>query len=321
MAPIKKPTPQKRFRVGRRHSLVATLLAINYKKLNKRLDKIIQLLEVRVSATARKNEGENVTKATVPTTSPTFTIDWDVIKAIKTSILPSSQTATPEANAQPQSRLMLLPRELRNQIYELVLVSSGPIIEPHRQMSQNRDDATTCIEDINSSLLMTCRRVYAEAEPLLYGTLNTFQFGSPRHVRLFTTGARCRPADSIRHVSFVFPKPYPQDFKGRAVEAKVWVTSLFPMFEMKDVLLPGLEVLELDLTSWEMRAADEFPPSLVTGLQERGWKVQKLVLRGLEEQPVLEEFLEQTLLQFPPARVLTNADGQVLEVAGSSSAG
>ncbi|MCJ1438993.1 hypothetical protein MMC27_008383 [Xylographa pallens] len=317
MAPIKKSTSQKRSRVGRRHSMIAALLASNNKKLCKRLDKIIQLLEVTVSAAVPKKEGENITITTVPTTSHTTTVDWDMIRAITTSILPRSKTATPEADSQPQSRFMCLPQELRNQIYELVLVSSGPIVEPHKQMSKNRDDATTRIGDINSSLLVTCRRVYVEAEPVLYGTLNTFQFGYPRHIRLFTAGGYHHPADSIRHASLVFPKPYPRDFKGRAAEAKAWVNCLFPMFDKKDVLLPRLEELELDLTSWEMRTADVFPPSLVKGLQKRGWKVQKLVLRGLEEQPVLTELLEQTLLQSPPARVLTNEDDQVLEAAES----
>ncbi|MCJ1384155.1 hypothetical protein MMC17_007271 [Xylographa soralifera] len=315
MAPMKKSTSQKRSRAGRRHSLVATLLASNNKKLYKRLDKIIHLLEVTVSAAAPKNERGNVTKAAVLTTSQTATIDWDKIKATTTPKLLPSEIASSEACSQPQSRFMWLPRELRNQIYELVLVSSRPIIEPHEQMSENRNDATARLGDINSSLLMTCQLIYAEAMPVLYGTLNTFQFGDPRLIRLFAVSGCRRPADSMRHVRLVFSRPYPRDFKGRAAAAKSWVDSHFPMFDTTRMLLPGLTDLELDLTAWGMQSADVFPPSLVKGLKRRGWKVQTLVLRGLENQPVLKELLEQILLKTPPARLLTSEDDQVLEAS------
>ncbi|MCJ1281396.1 hypothetical protein MMC26_000715 [Xylographa opegraphella] len=319
MTPIKKLTSRKRSGAGCQHSFIATILASNNKKLCGRLDEIIELLEVTASAVASKKEGSNVTQAAVSTTPQTATVDWDKVKGLTTSCSLQSEIAPPEANSQPQSRFMWLSQELRNQVYELVLVSSGPIIEPHRQMSEKRDDATTRIGDINSSLVMTCRLIYAEAMPVLYGTLNTFQFTHPTNIRLFSTAEGRRPADYIQRVALVLSKPYLQGFKGRAAEAKDWVDSLFSMFNTERMLLPRLEELELDLTSWKMQLGDAFPPSLVKGLKKRGWKVRKLVLRGLEDQPVFKELLEQTLLRTPRARLLTDENDQVLEVVNSSS--
>ncbi|MCJ1289525.1 hypothetical protein MMC34_001058 [Xylographa carneopallida] len=190
----------------------------------------------------------------------------------------------------------------------------APSSEPHEQKSENRDDATTRIGDINSSLLMTCRRIYAEAVPVLYGPLNTFQFRNPRSIRSFTTTERRRPTDSIQRARLVLSRPYPRGFKGQAAAAKDWVDSLFPMFMTEHTLLPALEELELDLTAWRMQGTDAFPPSFVKRLKKREWKVRTRVLRGLDHQPVLRELLEQTLLRNPPARVLTEEDGKVPEV-------
>ncbi|MCJ1389900.1 hypothetical protein MMC18_002757 [Xylographa bjoerkii] len=315
MAPIKKSKSRKRYRTGRQHSWIAALITSNIKNVNKRLDKIIELLEVTVSVAAPKN----VITAATPLTSRIAKVDWDKIKAKTTPSLPPSEVAFPEAHSQHQSCFMRLPQEIRSQIYELVLVSARPITEPHNLMSENRDDATPRIEDINSSLVMTCRRVCAEAVPVLYGTLNTFQFSNPLYIKFFNFEGR-HHANFIRRIRFAFDRPLSKDFKGRAAAAKRWVDQLFPVCIDSTMSLPGLRELELDLTSWGMRTADTCPPSLIKGLKNRGWKVQKLELRGLENQPVLRELLEQTLLETPPARVLTNEDGQVLEAIGSSCA-
>ncbi|MCJ1401091.1 hypothetical protein MMC11_004303 [Xylographa trunciseda] len=319
MASTKKSQLQKRCRAGRRHSLIATLIASSNKRLYRKLDKIVQLLEINVSAAALKKDDKKASKAAGLTTSRTSTIDWNQISALTTpSLLPIETTST-EGYSQSQSLLMRLPQEMRNKIYEFVLVSSSPIIEPRDQLSEHRDDATSRIGDINSSLLMSCRRICREAMPILYGTLNTFQFGSPNLIGDFNSRGR-RHADFIGRIRLVFDRPYPRNFKGRAAAAKSWVNELFSIFNDSTMALPGLRELELDFASWGMQTGDAFPLSLIKGLKKRGWKVKKLVLRGLEHQPVPRELLEQTLLETPPSRLLTNEDDQVLETAGSTSA-
>lgn len=72
---------------------------------------------------------------------------------------------------QSSSRLLSLPSELRNAIYELLLIQQDIRIPPHERKHR-----------ICANLLQTCKQVHAEAGPILYGE-NMFM----AHSNLLTT--------------------------------------------------------------------------------------------------------------------------------------
>lgn len=68
---------------------------------------------------------------------------------------------------QSASRLLSLPSELRNAIYELLLIQdsrSAPADERQRSSSSGGGGHCIC-----ANVLRTCRQVHAEAAPILYG--------------------------------------------------------------------------------------------------------------------------------------------------------
>ena len=76
---------------------------------------------------------------------------------------------TPQINTSPRCRLLELPAELRNQIYELVLTQN---------LRCRRDPPPgTGVSLPGPGLLRTCKMIYQEALALYY-RYTTFEFGS-----------------------------------------------------------------------------------------------------------------------------------------------
>ncbi|KAF7193612.1 hypothetical protein HII31_05076, partial [Pseudocercospora fuligena] len=78
--------------------------------------------------------------------------------------LPSSQDTS--MSNQECSLLLCLPSELRNQIYEELLVQKGRVWSG--QLASENKKNRVC-----ANILPTCKRIHTEATPVLYG-LNTF---------------------------------------------------------------------------------------------------------------------------------------------------
>ncbi|KAI9721201.1 MAG: hypothetical protein M1812_002362 [Candelaria pacifica] len=120
----------------------------------------------------------------------------------------SSEVAT--TKAQP-FRLLDLPRELRDQIYQHSLVTNGYIEHPAKYKFQS-------IPELGVNLLRTSRQIHDEASQVLYG-YNTFQIrpsdtnkGSPGVQWLDQFGARdCANIKNIELVTYNLARfPYAQ---------------------------------------------------------------------------------------------------------------
>lgn len=83
-----------------------------------------------------------------------------------------------------------LPAEVRDMIYHHVLVSSEYITDAHDLLGYKTIVASNHhpILDIDSCLMRTCRLIYKETSPVLYGN-NTFEFNSSHSMKIFAHGA------------------------------------------------------------------------------------------------------------------------------------
>lgn len=72
-------------------------------------------------------------------------------------------------------------------IFHHLLTTSEPIEKPHKHLGSKETallDSYKAIPEIDSAILRTCRLIYSEALPILYGQ-NTFEFSSANAIRSF----------------------------------------------------------------------------------------------------------------------------------------
>lgn len=221
---------------------------------------------------------------------------------------------------QSQSRLLQLPSELRNSIYELVLISANPIEDPSSQSAEKRNDNTKRIGDINSSLLMTCRMVLDEAKPILYGR-NIFVFDA------WDFSAWRDHAGLVTRVNFVIGRTiYGDRSEAIAVRAKgftdcvfVEQSSTYPL--PFHTLVPLLKELVLDFSAWELRKDERFPPTLLKRMKETPLKLAKLALLGLGNHGHIRKELEEALVEkSTPQIALTELEDQKQTLDTSANA-
>ena len=94
-------------------------------------------------------------------------------------VKPSEQTECPLFCA--------IPTEIRHIIYRYLLTTPDPIQKVHSHLGSKETamlDQYTPIPDIDAAILRTCRRIYSEALPILYG-MNVFQFDCAHNIRGF----------------------------------------------------------------------------------------------------------------------------------------
>lgn len=80
-----------------------------------------------------------------------------------------------------------VPIEIRYMIYRQVLTILEPIEKAHKHLGSKDTallDSYKPIPHIDAAVLRTCRLVYSETLPILYG-LNTFEFSSANAIRSF----------------------------------------------------------------------------------------------------------------------------------------
>ncbi|MCJ1350858.1 MAG: hypothetical protein MMC33_000839 [Icmadophila ericetorum] len=211
----------------------------------------------------------------------------------------SARTTPRPEHDQSQSRLLQLPSEIRNVIYEHVLVSTKPIENPASQREKNRNDNTKRIGDINSSLLMTCHMVLGEAKPILYGG-NLFVFGVWKSA---FWKEELRLATRVRLT--IGTEVYSDRNEDITRQAKAWTDCLFTErgTQMPHELMPLLKELILDFTGWLLRKTDRFPPTLLKRIKGTPWKLTKLILLGLENHGGIRKDLEEALLEKPEPKL------------------
>lgn len=94
----------------------------------------------------------------------------------------------PKTELQDQCPLFsTIPPEIKRMIYYELLVSKKPISGVDKLLGTKRAILLADyhpIGDIDSTIMQTCRRIYQEALPILYGQ-NTFEFSSAMGIRRF----------------------------------------------------------------------------------------------------------------------------------------
>lgn len=80
-----------------------------------------------------------------------------------------------------------IPVEIRHMIYQHILTTLEPIEKAHKHLGSKDTallDNYKPIPNIDATILRTCRMIYNEALPILYGQ-NTFTFSSANSIRCF----------------------------------------------------------------------------------------------------------------------------------------
>ena len=90
----------------------------------------------------------------------------------------SPNTTTPATDNKPTSRLLALPAELRNTIYELVLISPTDIVIPAPSSPKSPGVTTTNLFPPEPALLLTSHQIRHEALKIYYLS-NRFRFLVP----------------------------------------------------------------------------------------------------------------------------------------------
>ena len=104
----------------------------------------------------------------------------------KAGIILHDGKTTPQAKDQSGCPLFTtIPVEIRHLIYRELLTTPEPIDRAHKQLGSKETamlDQYQKIPNLDAPILRTCRTIYNEALPILYG-LNTFQFASSQSIR------------------------------------------------------------------------------------------------------------------------------------------
>ena len=101
------------------------------------------------------------------------------IDSTEEPIIPQDQSQCP--------LFSVVPVEIRHMIFHHLLATAEPIEKPHKHLGSKETallDNYNPIPQIDSTILRTCRVIYSEALPILYGQ-NTFEFSSANAIRSF----------------------------------------------------------------------------------------------------------------------------------------
>lgn len=96
-------------------------------------------------------------------------------------IMSSSLVAYPE-NLQTQSRLVQLPQEVKDLIFNCCFTADGAIVEPIPSNGPSKGDVS---RRMGVNLLQTCRRLYHETDRRSLFTQNTFRFSTVDRMSTF----------------------------------------------------------------------------------------------------------------------------------------
>ncbi|KAF3045667.1 hypothetical protein E8E12_011101 [Didymella heteroderae] len=161
----------------------------------------------------------------------------------------SSIIACP-ANLQTQSRLVQLPQEIKDIIFNLCFTADGAAVEPIPNSSPLKSDAP---RRMGVNLLHTCRRLYHETDRRSLFTQNTFRFSTVDRTSAFLRSLSPVHSACIRDVE-IDAQSLSSHHPGLAREwlqylswgSGQWDKSLGSLH----VDAPGLKCLRLNFESW-----------------------------------------------------------------------
>lgn len=201
--------------------------------------------------------------------------------SLATDQLPSAAADTSNAlNDNGPCRLLALPAEIRNQIYEHLLTS--PMLPGLRRAICSNHVSSYVLPPLplTPALLSTCRQIYAEAMPFLY-TLNTFT-ASP---------------SLLTSMPYLMDPSRPILCPGVSDRITRWYVNLRidcdPRFTESDVTaaFSGVEELEVEATQAMFRASGNAVLMLFRGVRGVG----KAVVQGSVERG-FAEWLENSMM-------------------------
>ena len=114
----------------------------------------------------------------------------DTNTVLTASLADRDEDKSSSGEPHPLGMLGRLPPELRILVWQELLVSKDIVYRAHTIISLERDIMVNTHlpqNDIDSSVLRTCRKIYHEALPILYGN-NNFEFHNVDQIRNFQYG-------------------------------------------------------------------------------------------------------------------------------------
>ncbi|KAL9138039.1 MAG: hypothetical protein Q9175_000737 [Cornicularia normoerica] len=236
------------------------------------------------------------------------------IDSTEDPIVPQDQSQCPLFSA--------VPVEIRHMIFHHLLTTAESIEKPHKHLGSKETallDNYKPIPQIDSAILRTCRMIYSEALPILYGQ-NTFEFSSANAIRSFQSKSligyplafnlKLAPMGRLtllRSVIINLNAEYrwhsPIGVNGtrgapnRDHIWRDWSTTLFsenddlcPWGGRNGLGFPALEKLTLDFSEWQLTDSEGLlvKPFLMK-LGESGG-LNELVLKGVKHQPTIDQF-------------------------------
>ncbi|MDI1486492.1 MAG: hypothetical protein OHK93_005722 [Ramalina farinacea] len=253
---------------------------------------------------------------------------YDAEMAKKSGIIVYTDSK-PAPKPKPQSGCPLftaIPVEIRHLIYRELLTTPEVIDQAHKQLG-NKESAMLehykPIPGIDSPILRTCRLIYIEALPILYG-LNTFHFSSAQCIRHFQNhGLSTFPLDlkvdnvlafnfksattgrlqMIRSLVLELKSDYRVYTRNTNVSYtrdniwRDWSISLFNDdrdsiygWGSNNLSFPQLEKLTLDFTEWQLTENDGVLVKPFIKKLRPSDGLHELVLKGYKHQPTIEQF-------------------------------
>ena len=120
-------------------------------------------------------------------------------KAIVAAKAPSLDVTRSSIRPEARGRLSLIPQEVRNIIYRLLLVSTTVIENPANMFDDEQPlmlHERRKIEDIDAVICRTSRLIYKETQPILYGE-NSYLFDDGFRLWQFGKSATSKPIPSL----------------------------------------------------------------------------------------------------------------------------
>ncbi|KAJ4343826.1 hypothetical protein N0V87_000108 [Didymella glomerata] len=162
----------------------------------------------------------------------------------------SSSVIAYPANLQTQSRLVQLPQEIKDFIFDLCFTADGAIVEPMPGNGPSKGDVP---RRMGVNLLQTCRRLYHETDRRSLFTQNTFRFSTVDCMSTYLGSLSPVHSASIREVEIDTQRLH-SSHPGLARE---WLQYLSWGNAQWDKSLgslhadaPGLKCLRLNFESW-----------------------------------------------------------------------
>jgi hypothetical protein len=150
------------------------------------------------------------------------------------------------------SPLLALPRELRDRIYTFALAAQSPFWYPN----------PTTDHDIEPSLLLTSRQIYAESAPILYAA-NKFLFTHPSDCNMF----RVISSPYSSHITSVC-------FRIREKDLRLWTSYLSSSSEVRSLQadLPKLKSMWIFLRCGPWGSPAMMFPAIQWAAQQPNWQ-------------------------------------------------